>query len=65
VRAGLAVWIGQWGMAIIFGAGMALSVALAVFFRHTTRYTVTQDAVRQTCKKDWTQTVRYARTGSW
>jgi len=48
VRTGLAVWIGQWGMAIIFGSGTALSVALAVFFRHTTRYTVTRDAVHRT-----------------
>ena len=48
VRAGLAVWIGQWGMAIIFGSGLALSAALAVFFRHTTRYTVTPDAVHRT-----------------
>lgn len=35
-------------MAIIFGSGMALSVALAVFFRQTTRYTVTPDAVHRT-----------------
>jgi membrane protein YdbS with pleckstrin-like domain len=48
VRAGLAVWLGQWGMAIIFGSGLVLSAALAVFFRHTTRYTVTPDAVHRT-----------------
>jgi membrane protein YdbS with pleckstrin-like domain len=35
-------------MAIIFGSGLVLSAALAVFFRHTTRYTVTPDAVHRT-----------------
>ena len=48
VRAGLAVWLGQWGMAIIFGSGLVLSAALAAFFQHTTRYTVTPDAVHRT-----------------
>lgn len=48
VRAGVAVWFGQWGMAIIFGSGLGLSAALAVFFRHTTRYTISQDAVHRT-----------------
>ncbi len=48
IRTGFSVWIGHWGMAIIFGSGMALSVALAVFFRQTTRYTVTPDAVHRT-----------------
>jgi membrane protein YdbS with pleckstrin-like domain len=47
VRAGLAVWLGQWSMAIIFGSGLVLSAVLAVFFRHTTCYTVTPDAVHR------------------
>jgi membrane protein YdbS with pleckstrin-like domain len=48
VRTGLSIWFGQWGTAIILGAGLAMSGALAVFFRHTTRYTVTADAVYKT-----------------
>ncbi len=48
VRAGLSVWWGQWGVVAIHVAGMALFVGLAVFFRRTTRYTVTQDAIYRT-----------------
>ena len=33
---------------MIYGSGMVLSGALAVFFRHTTQYTITQDAVYKT-----------------
>ncbi|HET8761217.1 MAG TPA: PH domain-containing protein [Nitrospiria bacterium] len=45
VRAGLLVWWGQWGVMAIHVAGMAVFVGLAVFFRRTTRYTLTQEAV--------------------
>lgn len=48
VRAGLALWNGAWGMAGINSVGLALFVALAAFFRQTTRYTLTQDAVYKT-----------------
>lgn len=48
VRAGFALWIGQGGTAIINGLGVMLFVALAVFFRQTTRYTMTHDAVYKT-----------------
>ena len=48
VRFGLSVWNGQWGTAMILGSGLVMSGALAVFFRQTTRYTVTQDAVYKT-----------------
>lgn len=48
VRAGLSVWWGQWGVVAIHVAGMAAFVGLAVFFRATTRYTVTQDAIYRT-----------------
>ena len=39
------VWWGDWGSAAIHVAGMAMFVGLAVFFRRTTRYTLTQEAV--------------------
>lgn len=45
VRAGLLVWWGQWGVMAIHVAGMAVFVGLAVFFRRTTRYTLTQEAI--------------------
>jgi membrane protein YdbS with pleckstrin-like domain len=45
VRAGLSVWWGQWGIVAIHVAGMAVFVGLAVFFRRTTRYTLTQEAI--------------------
>ena len=48
VRAGLSVWWGQWGIVAIHLAGMALFVGLAVFFRRTTRYTMTPDAIYRT-----------------
>lgn len=48
VRAGLSVWWGQWGIVAIHLAGMAVFVGLAVFFRRTTRYTVTEQAVYRT-----------------
>jgi len=48
VRAGLSVWWGQWGIVAIHVAGMAVFIGLAVFFRRTTLYTVTQDAVYRT-----------------
>jgi membrane protein YdbS with pleckstrin-like domain len=48
VRAGLSVWWGQWGVVAIHLAGMAAFVGLAVFFRATTRYTVTADAIYRT-----------------
>jgi membrane protein YdbS with pleckstrin-like domain len=48
VRAGLSVWWGQWGVVAIHLAGMAVFVGLAVFFRRTTRYTVTPDAIYRT-----------------
>lgn len=48
VRAVLSVWWGQWGIVAIHVAGMAAFVGLAVFFRRTTRYTVTQDAIYRT-----------------
>jgi membrane protein YdbS with pleckstrin-like domain len=45
VRAGLSAWWGQWGVVAIQVAGMAVFVGLAVFFRRTTRYTLTQEAI--------------------
>jgi membrane protein YdbS with pleckstrin-like domain len=45
VRAGLSVWWGQWGVVAIHVAGMVGFVALALFFRRTTRYTLTQEAI--------------------
>lgn len=48
VRAGLSVWWGQWGIVAIHLAGMAAFVGLAVFFRRTTRYTVTVEAIYRT-----------------
>jgi membrane protein YdbS with pleckstrin-like domain len=48
VRTGFALWIGEWGMAIINGLGVVLFVTLAVFFRQTTHYTMTHDAVYKT-----------------
>jgi membrane protein YdbS with pleckstrin-like domain len=45
VRAGLLVWWGQWGVMAIHVVGMAVFVGLAVFFRRTTRYTLTQEAI--------------------
>jgi len=48
VRAGLSVWWGQWGIVAIHVAGMGVFVGLAVFFRSTTRYTVTHEAVYRT-----------------
>jgi membrane protein YdbS with pleckstrin-like domain len=48
VRTGLSVWWGQWGIVAIHVAGMAVFVGLAVFFRCTTRYTVTPDAIYRT-----------------
>ncbi len=45
VRVGLSVWWGQWGIVAIHMAGMAVFVGLAVFFRRTTRYTLTQEAI--------------------
>lgn len=48
VRAVLSVWWGQWGVVAIHLAGMAVFVGLAVFFRRTTRYTVTQEAIYRT-----------------
>jgi membrane protein YdbS with pleckstrin-like domain len=48
VRTGLSIWFGQWGTAMILATGLVMSGALAVFFRHTTRYTVTADAVYKT-----------------
>ncbi|MFZ5863469.1 MAG: PH domain-containing protein [Nitrospirota bacterium] len=48
VRAGLSVWWGQWGIVAIHVAGMAVFVGLAQFFRRTTRYTLTQEAIYRT-----------------
>jgi membrane protein YdbS with pleckstrin-like domain len=48
VRAGLSVWWGQWGIVAIHVAGTAVFVGLAVFFRRTTRYTVTPEAIYRT-----------------
>jgi membrane protein YdbS with pleckstrin-like domain len=48
VRAGLSIWWGQWGIVAIHLVGMAVFVGLAVFFRRTTRYTVTQEAIYRT-----------------
>lgn len=48
VRAGFALWSGAWGTAVINSAGLALFVALAAFFRQTTHYTITHDAVYKT-----------------
>jgi membrane protein YdbS with pleckstrin-like domain len=48
LRVGLFVWWGEWGSAAIHVAGMAVFVSLAVFFRRTTRYTLTQEAVYRT-----------------
>ncbi|MFZ5876773.1 MAG: PH domain-containing protein [Nitrospirota bacterium] len=45
VRTGLSVWWGQWGIVVIHVAGMAVFVCLAVFFRRTTKYTLTQEAI--------------------
>jgi membrane protein YdbS with pleckstrin-like domain len=48
LRVGLLVWWGDWGSVAIHAAGMAMFVVLAVFFRRTTRYTLTQDAIYRT-----------------
>jgi membrane protein YdbS with pleckstrin-like domain len=48
VRASFSVWLGQWGTAAIYGAGIAVFVGIAVFFRRTTRYTLTQEAIYRT-----------------
>jgi membrane protein YdbS with pleckstrin-like domain len=48
LRVGLLVWWGDWGSAAIHVAGMAMFVGLAVFFRRTTRYTLTQDSIYRT-----------------
>jgi membrane protein YdbS with pleckstrin-like domain len=48
VRAGLSVWWGQWGVVAIHLAGMAVFVGLAAFFRRTTRYTITEEAIYRT-----------------
>jgi membrane protein YdbS with pleckstrin-like domain len=48
LRVGLLVWWGDWGSVAIHAAGMAMFVGLAVFFRRTTRYWLTQEAVYRT-----------------
>ncbi len=48
VRTVLAVWWGEWGVVAIHVAGIAVFVGLAVFFRSTTRYTATADAIYRT-----------------
>lgn len=48
VRVGLSVWWGQWGVVAIHLVGTALFVGLAVFFRRTTRYTLTEEAIYRT-----------------
>src|SRR5262245_38630911 len=48
VRAVLSMWWGQWGIVTIHVAGIVVFVGLAVFFRRTTRYTVTEDALYRT-----------------
>lgn len=48
VRAGFALRNGAWGTAVIDSAGLALFVALAAFFRQTTHYTLTDEALYKT-----------------
>lgn len=63
VRAGLSVWWGQWGSVAIHVAGMVLFVGLAVFFRGTTRYALTPDAIYRTAGLLGNQEVRLPLDG--